>query len=346
MLTLADLKTQDKDLIIYFEVSFTVIQIYCKLARQERLAKVLGSRLLRSAHDKMVNQDQGTDPAKALECKEKGNKCFGAGDYHGAEELYTKAINYDPTNPLLYTNRAMALLKLHQFKEVIDDSLHAISLLDHRDTMKAHFQLAQAQIALHRLPEALKNAKIAHELCVEEIHVGGKGGTSIGMITELVLKCKKEDWERRESERLAGRNGLLYELEDALREKKGEELRRLGENGIPDEEGIAKIQNKYEAKLGELRSTFEIANMMSFEDKRRKVPDWVVDDITFSVMLDPVVTKTGQSYDRSSIMEHLKRSQTDPLTREPLRLEDLRPNLALRVACEEYLDQNGWAVDW
>lgn len=128
---------------------------------------------------------------------------------------------------------------------------------------------------------------------MEEIHVGGKGGTSIGMITELVLKCKKEDWERRESERLAGRNGLLYELEDALREKKGEELRRLGENGIPDEEGIAKIQNKYEAKLGELRSTFEIANMMSFEDKRRKVPDWVVDDITFSVMLDPVVVSAS-----------------------------------------------------
>jgi STIP1 family protein 1 len=57
-------------------------------------------------------------------------------------------------------------------------------------------------------------------------------------------------------------------------------------------------------------------------------------------------TKTGQSYDRSSIMEHLKRSQTDPLTREPLRLEDLRPNLALREACEEFLEQNGWAVDW
>lgn len=63
-------------------------------------------------------------------------------------------------------------------------------------------------------------------------------------------------------------------------------------------------------------------------------------------MLTDKKTKTGQSYDRSSIMEHLKRSQTDPLTREPLRLEDLRPNLALRVACEEYLDQNGWAVDW
>jgi hypothetical protein len=43
-------------------------------------------------------------------------------------------------------------------------------------------------------------------------------------------------------------------------------------------------------------------------------------------------------------MEHLKRSPTDPLTREPLRVEDLRPNLALKAACEEFLEENGWAL--
>jgi len=45
-------------------------------------------------------------------------------------------------------------------------------------------------------------------------------------------------------------------------------------------------------------------------------------------------------------MEHLKRSPTDPLTREPLKVEDLRPNLALKEACEAFLEENGWAVDW
>lgn len=45
-------------------------------------------------------------------------------------------------------------------------------------------------------------------------------------------------------------------------------------------------------------------------------------------------------------MEHLKRSKTDPLTREPLRAEDLRPNLALKEACAGFLEENGWAVDW
>lgn len=57
-------------------------------------------------------------------------------------------------------------------------------------------------------------------------------------------------------------------------------------------------------------------------------------------------TKTGQSYERSTILEHLRRSQTDPLTRAPLMQEDLRPNLALKQACAEFLEKNGWAVDW
>lgn len=60
----------------------------------------------------------------------------------------------------------------------------------------------------------------------------------------------------------------------------------------------------------------------------------------------PKQTKTGKSYERASIMEHLRRSATDPLTREPLNPVELRPNLSLKEACNQFLDENGWAVDW
>ena len=63
-------------------------------------------------------------------------------------------------------------------------------------------------------------------------------------------------------------------------------------------------------------------------------------------MLDPVTTKSGRTYERTVILEHLRRSETDPLTREPLRREDLRPNLALKEASAKFLEENGWAVDW
>jgi hypothetical protein len=47
-------------------------------------------------------------------------------------------------------------------------------------------------------------------------------------------------------------------------------------------------------------------------------------------------------------MEHLKRSPADPLTREPLRVEDLRPNLSLKAACEVFLKRMAGApnIGW
>lgn len=64
-------------------------------------------------------------------------------------------------------------------------------------------------------------------------------------------------------------------------------------------------------------------------------------------MHDPVITKTGHSYERATLLEHLKRSPTDPLTREPLTVNDLRPNIALRHVLEEFWKTAGsWAVEW
>jgi STIP1 family protein 1 len=51
------------------------------------------------------------------------------------------------------------------------------------------------------------------------------------------------------------------------------------------------VKERYRGKIGELRRTFELAGVNGEEGKRRKVPDWCLDDITFSVMLDPVVVR-------------------------------------------------------
>jgi len=48
----------------------------------------------------MVQPATVPDPAKALEYKEAGNKCFQAGDFQKAEEWYSKA--YVPSILLLF----------------------------------------------------------------------------------------------------------------------------------------------------------------------------------------------------------------------------------------------------
>lgn len=42
----------------------------------------------------------------AVDLKNEGNKAFQSGDYPGAVELYTKAIDLTDTEPLFFTNRA------------------------------------------------------------------------------------------------------------------------------------------------------------------------------------------------------------------------------------------------
>lgn len=258
-------------------------------------------------------KDEPRDATKALEFKEKGNRCFQSGDYKGAESCYTQAyvsilvshpfsippsiyskccilttisrINHDPTNPTFYTNRATSLLKLHDFEPVISDSLQAITLLP--ENMKAYYNLAQAQIALSHPGEALSSAKKAHELCVKEVHAGTKGGSSITMITELVLRCKKEGWERREKARERSRGGLELELVGLLEKQLVKEEDVLISEGRENEK--EDLKREFEQKIEELRSTFEMAKLGGEAERRKKVPDWVVDDITFGVMFDPVV---------------------------------------------------------
>lgn len=153
--------------------------------------------------------------------------------------------------------------------------------------MKAYYNLAQAQIALSHPGEALSSAKKAHELCVKDVHSGGKGASSITMITELALRCKKEDWERREKARERNRGGLEEELVKLLEREWRKKVDILGSEGRQSEKDD--LEREYKQKVEELRSTFESAKLGGEAERRKKVPDWVVDDITFSVMFDPVV---------------------------------------------------------
>ncbi|KAI9678360.1 MAG: hypothetical protein M1817_006307 [Caeruleum heppii] len=279
---------------------------------------------------------------RALYFKEEGNKCFRAGDYKAAEGFYTQAIVADPSNHQLFTNRAFARIKLNAWEDVISDCLKSIEL---SHNMKAYYYLSQAQLHLHHPNEAHSSALTAYELCVQN------NDPSVGSISALVLRAKKEKWEIRERDRVRRRNELLAELEDRLEIARSDEREAIEDNfrrGLMPwheaEEEIAIVDQLSRQKHEELRSIFAIADPEHAQ--QRQVPDYLIDNISFSVMHDPVVTKTGQSYERSTILEHLRRSETDPLTREPLSKEDLRPNFALKQACEAFLEENGWAVDW
>ncbi|KAK8198679.1 Hsp90 cochaperone [Zalaria obscura] len=54
--------------------------------------------------------------------KAEGNKLFAAKDFQGAVEKFTEAINLDPTNHVLYSNRSGAYASLKDFEHALEDA--------------------------------------------------------------------------------------------------------------------------------------------------------------------------------------------------------------------------------
>lgn len=189
---------------------------------------------------------------------------------------------------------------------------------------------------------------MAYELCTKS----DKQTNNAATISALVLKCKKAKWDIRERERIRRRADLLAELEIKLEEDYKKEIfdieERIAASEVGNVEGHEEKEERkkeWETKVNDLRTAFAVSDPSNLE--KREVPDYLVDGITFEIMHDPVVTRNGRSYERATLIEHLKRSSTDPLTREPLTIAELRPNIALKEACEEFMQANsGWVYDW
>ena len=58
--------------------------------------------------------------------------------------------------------------------------------------------------------------------------------------------------------------------------------------------------------------------------------------ITHCVMKDPVQGNDGNTYERSAIVSALTIKQESPITRQPMRISDLKVNVALRFLCDKY----------
>jgi hypothetical protein len=63
--------------------------------------------------------------------------------------------------------------------------------------------------------------------------------------------------------------------------------------------------------------------------------------ITYEIMRNPACVPSGHSYERDAIMRWVMRpgGRRDPITMAPLRLRHVTPNLALRAAIIEWLEQ-------
>ncbi|TLD25437.1 hypothetical protein PspLS_05760 [Pyricularia sp. CBS 133598] len=98
------------------------------------------------------------DPkAQATELKNQGNKAFQSHDWPKAIEFYTQAIELNPEEPTLYSNRAQAYLKTEAYGYAVADASKAIEL--NPGFVKAYYRRAIANTAILRPRDALKDFK-------------------------------------------------------------------------------------------------------------------------------------------------------------------------------------------
>ena len=104
---------------------------------------------------------------KQLEqAKEDGNQAFKTGQYQQAFDLYTKALELDPSitdfNCKLFSNRAMVLSKLGRYEESIEDCNRALQI--DPDFFKVLLRRADCYMKLEKFEDAVRDYEKAHSL--------------------------------------------------------------------------------------------------------------------------------------------------------------------------------------
>ncbi|KAL2012616.1 hypothetical protein VTN00DRAFT_141 [Thermoascus crustaceus] len=283
----------------------------------------------------------------SYELKEKGNQLFKEGDYAGAEELYSQAIQKNAREPTFFTNRALARIKQESWAGAEHDARAAIDLYGPKNaaSLKSCYYLAQALLGLQKPQEAYEVAIDAYRASL------AAKSPQTENLSRTVLRAKQQIWAQKETARLREMNETLASVEQLIEAELNKELSELqaqldrGEIGqIGFAEDQKALREEAEKKIHNVREAFRIAS--GGEIQERVVPDYLIDGISFEIMHDPVVTPSGHSFDRIGIVKHVEQAGVDPITRVPMTVNDLRPNYALKAACDDFLNKNGWAVDW
>ncbi|XP_068274452.1 tetratricopeptide repeat protein 12 isoform X2 [Nyctibius grandis] len=106
--------------------------------------------LEKDAKERAKRRKRNEHLANAL--KEKGNNAFRKGDYVTAIQRYTEGLEKLKDKQELYTNRAQAYLKMHEYEKAIGDCEWALKC--NEKCIKAYFLMGKAHLALKHYSES------------------------------------------------------------------------------------------------------------------------------------------------------------------------------------------------
>ncbi|KAG8457641.1 hypothetical protein KFE25_002305 [Diacronema lutheri] len=105
---------------------------------------------------------EAADGEEVERLKTEGNKLFAEGHHPDAIKVYTQAIQADPLNTALYTNRSLCHIKMETHGLAIADAATAIEL--DPKCVKAYYRLGSAYMGLGKYKDARTNYRKACQL--------------------------------------------------------------------------------------------------------------------------------------------------------------------------------------
>eukprot|EP00899_Mesostigma_viride_P006511 jgi/Mesvir1/15861/Mv03407-RA.1 len=146
-----------------------------------------------------------TEAAKqqAEEFKAEANKAFQEHHLAKSVDLYTKAIELDPTNAVYYANRAFAYIKLESYGAAVLDGTKAIEL--NPAYIKGYYRRGSAYMALNKVKEGLKDFRKLAKLAPRDPDTQRK-----------LKECEKAVQQLRFEEAIASEAGPAVVIADTI----------------------------------------------------------------------------------------------------------------------------------
>lgn len=257
--------------------------------------------------------------SQAEQAKEFGNACLAKGKLDAAIAAYSEAICLAP-HASYYTNRALAL------KRKCGAGWHGLVCADCRSALRLDDKSIKAHYMLGCTLSELGDFSLATEHLRRAL--GLTAQTSVSYASEIrraMLAANKRRWESERDRTLSA-----YEATQPL-------LDALATRLLADEPHEQRAE-----QLATVGRAF--ADSRAALSRAQQVPDYLCCAISLDLLEDPVITPCGLTYERSCIVEHLRSNGPfDPVSRKPLGLHQLVPNLGMKAAVEAFLAANPWA---
>lgn len=275
--------------------------------------------------------------------KNRGNALFQQQKYRPAIEAYTEAICLAP-NPVYFTNRALCYLKLNESDKVIDDCDAALRL--DGNSVKANYFKGLALKEQKALSRALVSMEKALDICNMQRGQPTVNASFVNDIRQTIKETKRLRADLKLEGKIAYFSDMRSDFNELMTDHLAASKQLVTDNpALPEDEKqsrLAVLDTEHSERVERWETFFQ--KISPTRATSLDVPDFLCCKISMDICSDPAVGPAGITYDRGVIEEYLRMGNSqDPVTRTPLTVDQLYPNLALRAAIDSYYDANPWA---